>query len=148
MSLRDRDRCGQSQVSGIHGLLVTQRERSPNRQIVKSTDRDTRSGKRRGIIIRACSSKRYVNPDLVLPYKLYKSAPRTRTDVQQHVRVHTYMHSRIHASLHTSTNRCTSTRARVYTLKGGYIGFPVTTNLPRHRAIYISVESIAPTKNQ
>lgn len=37
---------------------------------------------------------------------------------------------------------------RVYTLKGGYvyiythiciyIGFPVTTNLPRHRAIYIS----------
>lgn len=52
--------------------------------------------------------------------------------------------------LYTYTNCCTSTRtwAPVYTLKGGYIGFPVTTNLPRHRAIYISVESIASTKNQ
>lgn len=27
-----------------------------------------------GIIIRACSSKRYVNLDLVVPYKPYKSA--------------------------------------------------------------------------
>jgi len=138
-----------SSISGKH--TGSSQERSSNRQIVKSTswsataDRDARSGKRRGIIIRACSSKRYVNPDLVVPYKPYKSAHRTRADVQH---THAYIRAPADTRVRTSTNRCTSTRARVYTLKDGYIGFPVTTNLPRHRAIYISVKSIASTKNQ
>lgn len=145
MSLQDRNRYGQSQVS--RGLLVTEQEWSPNRQIVKSpsghwyTKRKTTGHYYSRLFLEALRQSRFSRPVQAIqergPYS-YGRTTRTRT----------YMHLRIRASLHRSTNRCTSTRVRVYTLKGGYIGFPVTTNLPRHRAIYISVKSIAPTKNQ
>lgn len=150
MSLRDRDRGGQPQVCTRRALGVSQRERSLNRQIVKSTSprqRDTRSGKWRKhyysrLFFGALRQSRFSR----------SRASRTRETYRT---VHVYIHILTHVlpwmgSVYTRTNCCTSTRTRapVYTLKGGYIGFPVTTNLPRHRAIYISVESIASTKNQ
>ena len=55
-----------------------------------------------GIIIHACSSKRYVNPDLVVPCKPYKSAHGarcTRADVQ-----HTYAYIRATADTRVSTH--------------------------------------------
>lgn len=136
---------------GIRGFSRRRRANDPlNRQIVKSTSprqRDTRSGKWRSIIIRACSSERYVNPDLVpFPCELHKS------DVYLWNRPYVYTYTLVlwrGASTHVRiVVQARAHELPVYTLKGGYIGFPVTTNLPRHRAIYISVESIASTKNQ
>lgn len=61
---------------------------------------------------------------------------------------HTHAHAPVDGRVYTRTRIVVQAHELPYTLKSGYIGFPVTTNLPRHRAIYISVESIAATKNQ
>lgn len=160
VSLRNRDRGGQLQVCTRRAFGVSQRrqpERSSNRQIVKSTSprqRDTQSGKWRSIIIRACSSERYVNPDLAVPV-----CERTRETYiciyiclwnRSCIYTHTHTRAPVDGRVYTRTRIVVQALAHEppYTLKGGYIGFPVTTNLPRHRAIYISVESIAATKNQ
>lgn len=94
---------------------VSRRRRANDRRIVKSTSprqRDTRSGKWRSIIIRACSSERYVNPDLV-PFscELHKNDVYLWNRPQVHIRIH--VHTRpLEGRVYTRTNCCTSTRTR------------------------------------
>lgn len=72
-----------------------------------------------------------------------RARPSPRTPARAYVQ-HTYARAYValpRTRARPSTRMCAFERlyghACMYTLKGGYIGFPVTTNLPRHRAIYI-----------
>lgn len=168
--MRRGDRGGSLKYPGVDDVFArSRRENDPSdRQIVKSSNRRTgsprhatRGAENDGALLFALVPRSVTSTPIQSfpPHSGVQERNVPSADViHTHVctLTHTYsahMHdatSRIRASLHTYGLLYKHVqRARVYTLKGGiYIGFPVTTNLPRHRAIYISAESIAPTKNQ